>query len=102
MPAGLDGVKLWFGIFFRGFPDAKITIEDMIGERDLIWFRGQFRATQLREFMGMPPSGKQILVSVNEVVRITDGKLSEHWGGIDNFSMMQQLGTIPAMGSGKT
>jgi predicted ester cyclase len=45
--------------------------------------------------MGIPPSGWPVNVSLMDVVRISDGRVVEHWSVGDNLGMMQQLGVIP-------
>jgi predicted ester cyclase len=47
--------------------------------------------------MGIPATGKRIMVKGIEVFRIADGKIAEIWAVMDNLGMMQQLGVIPAM-----
>ncbi len=74
------------------FPDLKITIEDLIAERDLVVYRGTVRGTQQAAFMGIPPTGKQVMVTVHESFRIENGKIAEHWGGPDTLDLLQQLG----------
>lgn len=98
VPAGLAGIEQWFRMFFTGFPDAEAEIHDMVAEGDLVWHRGLFRATNSGEFLGRPPTGNRITVPVMEMNRIKDNKIMEHWGGIDMYMFMQQLGVIPTPG----
>lgn len=102
VPAGLRGIEQWFRMFFNSFPDAQAEIHDIIGEGDLVWHRGMFRATHTGEFLGAPPTGKRIEVPVMEINRIKNDKIAEHWGGIDMFVFMQQLGAIPPQLGGAT
>lgn len=96
VPEGLAGIEQWFRMFFTGFPDAEAEVYDMVGERDFVWHRGFFRATHSGEFLGRPPTGNQIAVPVMEMNRIANDKIMEHWGGIDMYMFMQQLGVIPS------
>jgi predicted ester cyclase len=46
--------------------------------------------------MGMPPTGKSVDVQLIDIMQFDDaGIVREHWGLMDMFSMMQQLGAIP-------
>ena len=45
--------------------------------------------------MGLPPTGKQIVVSAVIIDRFKDGKSVEHWSLFDSLGMMQQLGLVP-------
>ncbi len=73
------------------FPDLHYKIENMIAEGDKVAAHMSFRGTQKGEFMGIPPTGKQINSEVIDIVRISDGKIVEHWGIPDNLRVIQQL-----------
>jgi len=49
-------------------------------------------------FMNIPPSNKPIVMTGMSIYRIADGKIVEHWGNMDFFGMMAQMGAIPAPG----
>jgi predicted ester cyclase len=80
-----------------GFPDLRITIEDMIAEGDKVVTRFTTHGTQQEAFGSIPPTGKQVAVSTIEITRIADGKIAEDWGLDDRLGMLQQLGLVPAM-----
>jgi predicted ester cyclase len=61
--------------------------------------RGTWSGIHKGELMGIPPTGKSVSFGVIDTVRISGGKLVAHWGQIDNFRLMQQLGVIPAPGN---
>lgn len=94
-PRGAQGVKDFVAMFRAGFPDIHITIEDIFGAEDKVVWRLSWRATHTGEYMGMPPTGRQISVSVIGINRVVDGKIVESWGVVDYLGSMQQLGTIP-------
>ena len=54
-------------------------------------------ATNLGEYMGIPPTGRRIKVSWIAIYRIADGKLAEHWQQIDELGLRQQLGAVLTM-----
>jgi predicted ester cyclase len=62
---------------------------------------GTWSGTHQGELMRIPPTGKSVSFGVIDTVRIAGGKLVEHWGQMDNFRLMQQLGVIPAPGAGE-
>jgi predicted ester cyclase len=74
------------------FPDIHMTIDDMIAEGDRVTVRMTVRGTQKVAFMGIPPTGKQGVVTAIDIIRIENGKFVEHWGGPDTMDMVQQLG----------
>ena len=93
---GLEGMKDGMRMFFGAFPDLKIQIDDMIAEGDKVVMRATTTGTHQGDFMGIAATGKNISYGAIHVVRISDGKIVEHWGLEDQMGMMQQLGVIPS------
>ena len=95
---GLEGVKQYVLMFCAAFPDLQNTVEDLIAEGDKVVARLTVRGAHTGAFMGIPPTGKPVVVTLMEILRIADGKVVERWGQFDNLGLMQQLGVIPASG----
>jgi predicted ester cyclase len=96
MPRDREGVKLLTTMLHSAFPDFKATIDEIIAEDDKVVLRQTWSGAQKGEFMGIAPTGKSVSFGVIDILRFAGGKLVEHWGLIDNMSLMQQLGAIPA------
>lgn len=88
---GSDAFYEYMQIFRSTFPDSYHTFEDVIAEDDKVVTRGTFTGTHSQEFLGIPPTGKQVTCSVVHVDRLRDGKIIEHWGLGDSLAMTQQL-----------
>jgi steroid delta-isomerase-like uncharacterized protein len=84
--------------YFTAFPDLHITTDYLVAEGDKVAKVWTANSTHMGEFMGIPTTGKRIVVKGIEVFRIADGKIAEIWASMDNLGMMQQLGVIPPMG----
>ena len=82
-------------MYFAGFSNSRITIEDMVAEGDRVAFRGVVRAIHSAEFMGISGSGKQIVVPVIGFAQLAEGKITEWWNSPDRLSWMQQIGALP-------
>ena len=95
VPADREGVKIIAAMFRRAFPDSHFTVEDMVAEGDKVATRKTFRGTHEGEFMGIPPSGRTVNVGLIDIVRISGGRVVEHWSMGDSLGLMQQLGAIP-------
>jgi steroid delta-isomerase-like uncharacterized protein len=91
-----EGVKEFFRRLRSAFPDVRFRTEDVISEGELTAARYTMTGTHEGEFMGLPPTGKQVTVSGIDIVRLRDGKCLEHWGQFDAMGLMQQLGALPA------
>jgi steroid delta-isomerase-like uncharacterized protein len=92
---GQDAFKAYVTMFRTAFPDIHFTIEDMVAEDDKVAWRATTRGTHGGELMGIPPTGKSVVVSSSIVSRFDAGKWAEDWVLIDTIGMLQQLGVIP-------
>lgn len=89
---GPESVKQEVTAFRAGFPDARITIEQMIGEGDTIAFRFMLRGTHQGPFAGFAPTGKEVVLTGIDFIRIADGKMVELWSCQETLSWVLQLG----------
>ena len=96
IPADREGIKIVTAMFRRAFPDSYFTVEDMMAEGDKVATRKTFHGTHEGEFMGIPPSGRGVSMGLIDIVRISEGRVVEHWSMGDTLGMMQQLGVIPS------
>ena len=72
-------------------------MKDIVAEGDRVVVRSMLSGTQQGEFMGIAATGKPVSVQMIDIVRFDSaGKVVEHWGVMDQATMMQQLGAIPA------
>jgi steroid delta-isomerase-like uncharacterized protein len=95
-PIGKEEFKQFGEVFLNAFPDGVPTIEDMIVEGNTVVSRLSFRGTHTGDLMGIPPTGKSVLLSTVTIDQFADGKIVESWRLFDQMTMMQQLGVIPA------
>ena len=91
--SGLEGYKQHFVTLTTGFPDLRITIEDM-QEEDRVVARFFVEATHTGEFVGIPPTGKRVRVTGIEIVRISNGQIVEGHANTDGLGLLKQLGVI--------
>ena len=52
--------------------------------------------THQGDFAGIPATARQISVTGHDQLRVTEGKIAEHWVEMDMLGLMQQLGVIPS------
>lgn len=96
LPGGPEGVKIAWRMFRDAFPDLSGILDDVICEGDKVVVRGTMRGTHRGELMGIPPTGKQVTVTLIDINRVEDGKLVERWAETDMLGLLQQLGAVPA------
>ena len=92
---GINGIKEGVEAFHNGFSDIRFVIEDLVSEEDKIAIRGLFQGIHTEEFLGVPPSEKEITMTWIIILRVEDGKITDRWGNMDEFGLMTQLGLIP-------
>ena len=96
-PLTREGQKHLLTGFLAAFPNIKLTIEDVIAEGDRVAFRSTMRGTHQGEFLGIAPTGRDVIFRLLDVVRVEDGKFVEQWGGPDIFDLLQQLNQDPSV-----
>jgi steroid delta-isomerase-like uncharacterized protein len=79
-----------------GFPDIQFTLEDQVGDGDLVATRWTMRGTHQGDLFGIPPSNNKVEIAGITIFRFADGKIQEGWWNWDRMGMMQQVGAIPA------
>jgi steroid delta-isomerase-like uncharacterized protein len=95
---GLQGLKDRVTMMKSGL-DPRFTIEDLIAEEDKVVVRWTNSGTNVGEFLGMPPTGKDFTIAGIDIHRIREGRIVEEWTTWDALGLMRQLGAVPEMGS---
>ena len=75
-----------------GFPGLKHSIEDAFAKGDMVVVRASYQVIHNGEFLGIPPSGKQVQFTAIAIYKFKEGKCVEMWVDSDNLGMMQQFG----------
>lgn len=83
----------------EAMPDISYELEDWATRGNTAWVRFLGRGTNTGPFFG-PPSGKAVEVTVIDVAVVVDGRITEHWGVPDRFSLLQQTGVLKRLKPG--
>ena len=75
--------------------DWRMTIDGMMAEGDQAMVRWTFHGTQQGEYLGLPPTNKQVTYSGINIFRVADGRIAEIWDIYDRLWLWQQLGVLP-------
>jgi predicted ester cyclase len=92
---GISGLRERVSLV-RAALSPQFTLEHVIADEDKVAVMWRNRGTQLADWMGVPATGKSFDIEGVDVYRFREGLLAEHWHVVDVFSMMIQLGAIPA------
>jgi predicted ester cyclase len=93
-----DGLKETMRELKTAFPDLRYTVEDSIECGDKIVHRLSATGTMKGDFMGISATDKRATWTEIHIGKGLDGRLTEHWGLVDQLGMLVQLGVVPAPG----
>jgi predicted ester cyclase len=96
---GSEGVRQQFDGLRAAFPDFRATVLDQIAEGDKVVTRKAFTGTHLGAFQGIQPTGRHVEINLIDIVRVSDGKIVEHWNCVDRLGLLAQLGALPEASS---
>jgi len=91
---GPEGFAAFHESFVGGFPNLKVSIEDVIAEGDRVAVRWRASGTLSGTGLGLAPTNRQMSVTGMSFVRIKDGLIVEAWNNFDVLGMHQQVGTL--------
>ncbi|MEW5702133.1 MAG: ester cyclase [Candidatus Zixiibacteriota bacterium] len=89
---GLDSLKSYYRGSHAGFPDLKMTFEQVLVSGNDMIVRWTITGTQTGPLWGMPPTGKAVHFSGLAIDRIANGKIVEEWVYFNLLDLLQQLG----------
>ena len=92
---GREGLKDVIGMLRTAFPDMNWVVEEMIAEGEQVVTRFTWTGTQQGTFMGIPATGRNVVVKGVVIDRIVGGMMTDSRILMDTMGMMQQLGVIP-------
>jgi predicted ester cyclase len=84
-------------VVLSGFPDARVTIEDLIAEGDKVASRLTLTGTHTKDSATYgAPTGRRIKIAMMDIDRIANGKIVESWSESSGLGFHYQLTGKPA------
>ena len=94
---GVEPFKQQLAAFRAAFTDLRVTVDEvLLAEGGRFASRTTVTGTHTGDLMGMPATGRHISVEAVDIGRVENGQAKERWGGLNMYSMLTQLGVIPA------
>lgn len=93
MPKGIEGLKAFVSGYRTAFPDVSVTVEQITASDDLVAMRSIWKGTHKGDWMGVKATNQPMEFEVFDVVRIKDGKATDHWGMDDMERKMMAAGS---------
>jgi len=79
------------------FSNFEVTIEDAFAADDKVAARWISRGIHTGDQLGVPATGKEIVVRGISMAIIRDGKIVEGWDNWDRLKMMTEIGAVEAV-----
>ncbi len=95
-PDGPEGMRQAAAMFRQAVPDWRSEVEQLVAEGDIVVERFTARGTHRGELMGVPATGKEIVLAGVNIFRIDGDRIVERWGRLDDLGLLRQLNLIPA------
>ena len=86
------GVRSLYRYIREAFPDFHAEIHWQLADRDRVTTYKTYHGTHEGLFLGIAPTHRQIHFESVDVMRVQNGKITDHWGVSNLLSLMQQIG----------
>ena len=96
---GIESIKNFYAAFWEAFPDASVTIDNLMGEENQVACSFAIRGTHTGEYLRVAATGRSVLFTGITILRFADGYCVERWSQADSVALLQQLGALPSNGS---
>ena len=83
-------------MFMTAFPDAKIDTRTAWAAGDYVFGVFTFNGTNKGKMGPMKATNKPVTMGVAEIAKLEGGKVKQLWRFYNSYSMMAQLGMVPA------
>jgi steroid delta-isomerase-like uncharacterized protein len=86
------GVRVLYARLRSAFPDFRPEIHWQTVDGDMVTTFKTYHGTHLGALFGIEPTGRAVQFDTVDVMRVDNGRIAEHWGVADLFSLVHQLG----------
>ena len=91
-----EELKKELSVVLSGFPDSRVTVDDLVAEGDKVASRTTITGTHTKEYLGVAPTGKRISFAMIGIDRVANGKIVESWSETTGLGFHYQLTGKPA------
>ena len=91
------GARALYGALRTAFPDFHAVIHWQAVEGDRVTTYKTYHGTHEGPVFGLATTGRKVSFDTVDVMRVRDGRITEHWGVAHLYSLLQQLGALPAL-----
>lgn len=88
------GVLILYKRLREAFPDFTPEIHWQRADGDVVTTYKTYHGTHRGDFLGIAGTGTKVSFETVDAMRVVGGKITEHWGVANLYSVLQQLGAI--------
>jgi len=88
------GVRKLYVSIREAFPDFHADMRWQIAADQLVMTYKIYHGTQSGPILGVAPTGRTVAFETVDVMKVVDGKITDHWGVANLLKMMVQLGAV--------
>jgi len=95
------GVLLLYKRLRDALPDFTPEIHWQRVDGDVVTTFKTYHGTHLGNFLGHAGTGTRVSFETVDAMKVVDGKITEHWGVANLYSVLQQIGVIAPLPAGE-
>lgn len=95
------GVLVLYKRLREAFPDFKPEIHWQKVDGDIVTTFKTYHGTHLGNFLGHAGTGTRVSFETVDAMKVVGGKITEHWGVANLYSVLQQIGVIAPLPAGE-
>jgi steroid delta-isomerase-like uncharacterized protein len=86
-----DALKPIVAAFATAFPDAQVTVHDIVATPGHVAIRAEVTGTHKGDWLGVPATNKSCVIAMHAFHHVEDGRVVRSWPLDDIFGWMQQV-----------
>jgi len=94
-PMGKIEAEAFYRSLFVAFDSPQLVFDQTLESGDSVTVRFTMTGTHVGAFMGVPPTGRKIVLRGITILRFEDDKVIERWSSADMLGLLIQLGAVP-------
>ena len=98
---GLESVRQFYNAFWAVFPDARVTVQELLEQADTLVARYVITGKQREAFMGIAAAGQRIELPGISILHFRNGRCFERWACSNSLILLTQIGAPMAGISGQ-
>ena len=97
IPVGIEGMKEHIKATRQTYPDYRMKIIKQFCDGDYVISEFIMEGTHKGEWIGIKPTGKQLVFTGVDIDKVIDGLIVEHGGAVITFETLFEAGMIGAI-----